>query len=144
MRIRPLPLAAVLLVVLLAAVAAQAQAQTVPDLVGVWKSVAHEGLTTGSRHFPKNDPGPHFVSSQFALHIERQEGRRFVGVKSSPHHKETVMGVIGYDGSTIHILEEEGSFAGKLLPDGSLELIYSHDAGPSKGIGIARYVREGK
>ena len=38
----------------------------------------------------------------------------------------------------------EGSFTGKLLPDGSLELVYSHDAGPSKGIGIARYVREAK
>lgn len=142
MRVRPLPLAAALIVVLLVAVTVQAQ--TVPDLVGVWKSVAHEGITTGSRHFPKNDPGPHFVSSQFVLHIERQEGRRFVGVKSSQHHKETVMGVIAYDGTTIHILEDEGSFAGKLLPDGSLELIYSHDAGPSKGIGIARYVRESK
>ncbi|BAH74120.1 hypothetical protein [Solidesulfovibrio magneticus] len=142
MRIRLLPLATVLVVVLLAAAAAQAQA--VPDLVGTWKSVAHEGITTGSRHFPKNDSGPHFVSSQFVLHIERQEGRRFVGVKSSPHHKETVMGVIGYDGSTIHILEDEGSFTGKLLPDGSLELVYSHDVGASKGIGIARYVREAK
>lgn len=141
MRVRPLSLFAALVIVLLA-VAAQAQA--VPDLVGTWKSVAHEGITTGSRHFPKSEPGPHFVSSQFALHIERQEGRRFVGVKSSPHHKETVMGVIGYDGSTIHILEEEGSFTGKLLSDGSLELVYSHDVGPSKGIGIARYVRESK
>ena len=142
MRVRPRSFFAALIVVLLAAAAVQAQ--TVPDLVGVWKSVAHEGVTTGSRHFPKSDPGPHFVSSQFTLHIERQEGRRFVGVKSSQHHKETVMGVIAYDDSTIHILEDEGSFTGKLLPDGSLELIYSHDAGPSKGIGIARYVREGK
>ena len=141
MRVRPLSLLAALLLVLFAAAA---RAQAVPDLVGTWKSVAHEGITTGSRHFPKNDPGPHFVSSQFALRIERQEGRRFVGVKSSQHHKETVMGVIGYDGATIHILEEEGSFTGKLMPDGSLELVYSHDVGPSKGIGIARYVREGK
>ena len=142
MRVRPRSFFAALIVVLIAAAAVQAQ--TVPDLVGVWKSVAHEGITTGSRHFPKDDPGPHFVSSQFVLHIERQEGRRFLGVKSSQHHKEAVMGVIGYDGSTIHILEDEGSFTGKLLPDGSLELIYSHDAGASKGIGIARYVREGK
>ena len=141
MRVRPLSLFAALMLVLLAVAV---QAQTVPNLVGTWKSVAHEGITTGSRHFPKSEPGPHFVSSQFALHIERQEGRRFVGVKSSPHHKETVMGVIGYDGSTIHILEEEGSFTGKLLSDGSLELVYSHDVGPSKGIGIARYVRESK
>ena len=142
MRVRPLSLFAALTFVLLAAMAAKAQ--TVPDLVGTWKSVAHEGVTTGSRHFPKSDPGPHFVASQFVLRIERQEGRRFVGVKSSERHKEAVMGVIGYDGSTIHILEEEGSFTGKLLPDGSLELVYSHDAGPSKGIGIARYVREAK
>ncbi len=142
MRVRPLPFFAALILGLLAAVVAQAQA--VPDLVGAWKSVAHEGITTGSRHFPKNDPGPHFVSGAFVLRIERQEGRRFIGVKSSEHHQENFMGVIGYDGATIHIIEDEGGFTGKLLPDGSLELVYSHDAGPSKGIGIARYVREGK
>ena len=119
-----------------------AQAADVPDLRGVWKSVEHEGITTGSRHFPKDNPGPHFVNGVFTLDVTRQEGHRFVGVKSSAHHKEAVMGVIGYDGTSVHILEDEGQFTGRLLPDGSLELFYSHDAGPSKGIGVARYVRQ--
>ena len=126
------------------ALAGPAFAADVPDLRGVWKSVEHEGVTTGSRHFPKDTPGPHFVSGEFTLDINRQEGRRFVGVKSSARHKEAVMGVVGFDGTSVHILEDEGQFTGRLLPDGSLELFYSHDVGASKGIGITRYVREKK
>lgn len=132
------------LAVCLALLAGPARAADIPDLRGLWKSAEHEGITTGSRHFPKDTPGPHFVSGAFTLDITRQEGRRFVGVKRSERHNEAVMGVIGYDGTTVHILEDEGQFTGRLLPDGSLELIYSHDAGPSKGIGIARYVRRPK
>lgn len=121
-----------------------AKAADIPNLLGVWGSTDHEGITTGSRHFPHDTPGPHFVSGQFTLTINRQEGRRFTGVKASGKHEEKIMGVIGYDGTTVHILEDEGQFTGHLLPDGSLELIYSHDVGPSKGIGIARYVRQPK
>jgi len=133
-----LPLACCLLL------AGLARAADIPDMRGVWKSVEHEGITTGSRHFPKDNPGPHFVAGEFTLDVARQEGHRFVGVKSSARHKEAVMGVIGYDGTTVRILEDEGQFTGRLLPDGSLELFYSHDAGASKGLGIARYVRQTK
>ena len=120
------------------------RAADVPDLRGVWKSAENEGITTGSRHFPKDTPGPQFVSGAFTLDINRQEGRRFIGVKSSARHKEAVMGVVGFDGTSVHILEDEGQFTGRLLPDGSLELFYSHDVGASKAIGVTRYVREEK
>ena len=133
-----------LLLVCCLLLAGPARAADIPDLRGVWKSVEHEGITTGSRHFPKDNPGPHFVNGVFTLEITRQEGHRFVGVKSSERHKEAVMGVIGYDGTTLRILEDEGQFTGRLLPDGSLELFYSHDSGASKGLGLARYVRQPK
>jgi hypothetical protein len=119
-------------------------ASDIPDLRGVWNSVEHEGITTGSRHFPKDTPGPHFVSGRFTLDITAQEGRRFTGSKRSDRHEETVMGIIAYDGATVRILEDEGDFTGRLLPDGSLELLYAHTAGTSKGLGIARYVRQAK
>lgn len=132
----------ILALALILSVAVPARAADIPDLRGLWNSTAHEGITTGSRHFPKNEAGPHFVSGTFAMDITRQEGRRFTGVKRSGNHEERLMGVIGYDGTTVHILEDEGTFHGRLLPDGSLELVYSHDAGASKGIGIALYVRQ--
>ena len=124
--------------------ASSANAADIPDLRGLWKSAEHEGITTGSRHFPKDNPGPHFVNGTFTLEVTRQEGHRFVGVKGSAHHKEAIMGVVGYDGTTVRILEDEGQFTGRLLPDGSLELFYSHEAGASKGLGLARYVRQPK
>ena len=133
-----------LLTVCLLLAAGPARAADIPDLLGVWTSTDHEGITTGSRHFPHDSPGPHFVSGQFTLTIARQEGRRFTGVKASGKHRENVMGVLGYDGTSVHILEDEGAFTGRLLPDGSLELIYTHDVGPSKAIGITRYVRQAK
>ena len=136
---RVLPVLAALFLVL---GAARASAQTIPNLVGSWKSESHEGVTTGSRHFPKDDPGPHFVSGAFVLVIERQEGRRFTGFKKSAHSREAIMGVVGHDGATVHIIEDEGALVGTLTPDGVLELVYSHHAGASRGIGVARYVRE--
>jgi hypothetical protein len=122
-------------------VAALARAGDIPDLRGLWRTTAHEGITTGSRHFPKADAAPQYVSGQFTMEITEQDGRRFMGVKRSSRHEERFMGVIGYDGATVHILEDEGTFHGRLLPDGTMELIYSHDAGPSKAIGIALYAR---
>lgn len=122
--------------------AAVALAAGPPDLRGVWRTTDHEGITTGSRHFPQADKEPRFVTGQFAMEIMSQEGRRFLGVKKSAKHQEKIMGLVAYDNVTVHILEEEGNFHGRLLPDGSMELIYSHDADGRQAIGIARYVRQ--
>ncbi|WP_300157666.1 hypothetical protein [Solidesulfovibrio sp.] len=133
---------AVLSALLLLVCAAQARADDAPDMRGVWRTVAHEGITTGSRHFPQPDMEPRFVKSEFTMEITRQEGRRFLGVKKSAKHEERIMGLVAYDNVTVHILEEEGSFHGRLLPDGSMELVYSHDSGGRQAIGIALYVRQ--
>ena len=132
------------LLFVLTAFAAPALAGDIPDLRGAWRTTDHEGISTGSKHFPSADGKPRFVKAQFTMEIAEQDGRRFIGVKRSPKHEERIMGIIAYDNVTVHILEDEGAFHGRLLPDGSMELIYSHDSGASKGIGIARYVREGK
>lgn len=122
--------------------AATAQAADVPDMRGVWRTTAHEGITTGSRHFPQADQEPRFVSGEFTMEITTQEGRRFLGVKKSANHAEKIMGLVAYDNVTVHILEQEGNFHGRLLPDGSMELVYSHDSGGRQAIGIALYVRQ--
>ncbi|WP_428562132.1 MAG: hypothetical protein ACP59X_20595 [Solidesulfovibrio sp. DCME] len=122
--------------------ATAAPAADVPDMRGTWRTTAHEGITTGSRHFPQADQAPRFVSGEFAMEITAQEGRRFLGVKKSAKHQEKIMGLVAYDNVTVHILEEEGNFHGRLLPDGSMELVYSHDAGGRQAIGIALYVKQ--
>ncbi|MEA4858807.1 MAG: hypothetical protein AAGU21_17195 [Solidesulfovibrio sp.] len=122
--------------------AATAQAADVPDMRGVWRTSAHEGITTGSRHFPQANQEPRFVSGEFTMEITAQEGRRFLGVKKSANHAEKIMGLVAYDNVTVHILEQEGNFHGRLLPDGSMELVYSHDSGGRQAIGIALYIRQ--
>lgn len=122
---------------------AMAAGPAIPDMRGVWRTTDHEGITTGSRHFLQDKATPRFVTGRFTMDITEQQGRRFLGVKRSANHAEHLMGVIGYDGATLEILEDEGLFRGRLLPDGSMELLYFHDSGTSKGVGVARYVREG-
>ena len=133
---------AVFFVLSMCCCATAVRAADIPDLRGVWRTTDHEGITTGSRHFPQADQEPRFVKGAFVMEITRQEGRRFLGVKKSAKQQERIMGLVAYDNVTVHILEEEGAFHGRLLPDGSLELIYSHDAGGRQAIGIARYVKE--
>ena len=111
--------------VLTALASASAAAQNaVPDLVGTWTGTSESiVLTAGNPHHPGKAKGPRLSNVPFTLVIEKQDGRRFYGTFSSAKQKETVIAVIGRNG-TIYMVDDDGYNFGTVLAPNRMELCY--------------------
>ncbi len=100
-----------------------------PDLRGTWV-----GTDYGVRHYrsPELGASTHhkakdlFPEIPLTLKIEKQEGFRFSGTKSSEHWSETISGVIGFDNKTIYIADDNGFLFCRLVSPDKMEQIYLH------------------
>ncbi len=96
----------------------------VPDLVGTWTGTSESiVLPAGNAHHPGKAKGPRMSEVPFTMVIEKQEGRRFYGTFSSARHKETVIAVMGRNG-TIHIIDDDGYSFATLLAPNRMDLCY--------------------
>jgi hypothetical protein len=116
-----LALAAALAALASAPAAAQ---NAVPDLVGTWTGTSESiVLPGGNTHHPGKAKGPRMSNVPFTMVIEKQDGRRFHGTFSSAKHKETVIAVIGRNG-TIYMVDDDGYSFATLLAPNRMELCY--------------------
>jgi len=107
----------------LASMPAAAQG-AVPDLVGTWTGTSESiVLPAGNAHHPGKAKGPRMSEVPFTMVVEKQDGRRFYGTFSSAKHKETVIAVIGRNG-TIYLVDDDGYSFATLLAPNRLELCY--------------------
>jgi hypothetical protein len=107
----------------LAPVPAAAQG-AIPDLVGTWTGTSESVvLPAGNAHHRDKGKGPLMSAVPFTMVIEKQEGRRFYGTFSSAKHKETVIAVIGRNG-TIYLIDDDGYSFGTLLAPNRMDLCY--------------------
>src|SRR5215213_11818812 len=65
----------------------------------------------------------HFISIEFTIRIQRQQGRAFYGITQSKRASEQFVGVVGLDKS-IYFADPEGYYVGTLLASNKLELVY--------------------
>jgi len=114
-------------IVMLVALATPAAADNaVPDLRGTWKGESQSIVLGGTPHHPEQKAGePRMTSVPFTLVIDKQDGRRFSGTFSSPRHSETVIAVIGRNG-TIYLVDDDGYTLGTVLTPNRIELCYMH------------------
>jgi len=54
--------------------------------------------------------------------IVRQQSRSFTGTRASENHSEALIGTIGYDDTTIYMVDEDSHLIGRLLDDGRMEI----------------------
>jgi hypothetical protein len=115
-------------IVLLAALSTPTAAQQAgfPDLRGTWKGDSESILLGGAGHHPAQaGVQPRYSSVPFTLVIDKQDGRRFSGTFSSPRHSETVIAVVGRNG-TIYLVDDDGYTFGTVLTPNRIELCYMH------------------
>ena len=116
-------------IVVLAVLSAPAAAQQAgfPDLRGTWKGESESIVLGGAGHHPAPQAGaqPRYSSVPFTMVIDKQDGRRFSGTFSSPRHSETVIAVIGRNG-TIFLVDDDGYTLGTVLTPNRIELCYMH------------------
>ena len=63
---------------------------------------------------------------KFKVTIDHQEGFRFSGFKTSDNRRETLTGVIDFDGKRIYMTDEDGMYLCTLVAPGKMEQIYLH------------------
>jgi hypothetical protein len=116
-----------------------------PDLKGRWVGKG-EAIVLGNAPHHASDPAsqhrPRMSSPEFTITIEGQEGRRFWGVASSQHHKEPVIGIIGFDGKTVSMQDTDGTTDGTLSDPDTLEVVYRHTAPHSTVLSMNRLKRQ--
>jgi len=122
-RILAVPALALAALTQLASTPAAAQAAA-PDLVGTWTGTSESiVLPAGNAHHREKGKGPLMSNVPFTMVIEKQDGRRFYGTFSSDKHKETVIAVIGRNG-TIYLIDDDGYSFGTLLAPNRMDLCY--------------------
>jgi hypothetical protein len=97
----------------------------IPDMRGTWTGQS-ESIVLGRgnpHHGTKNSPEPRMSSVPFTMVIDKQDGRRFSGVWSSPQSKENVIAVISRGGN-IFLLDSDGFTVGTVLAPNKIELCY--------------------
>ncbi len=114
------------ILVLAALTATVAAAQSsIPDLRGTWRGESETVMVgEGNTHHPAAAAEePEFRSVAFTLIVDRQEGRRFSGIFSSPRGNYRVVAVISRAG-TIFLADVEGYSSATMLASDRMELCY--------------------
>jgi len=99
----------------------------IPNLVGTWK-VQTEGVTIlhGENYSAKTHQTGQFTILNAEAVIQKQEGRRVIGIFKSPRYTEKFAGIISVDGKTFAYVDEDGSLDGKIINKNLIEVVYRH------------------
>jgi hypothetical protein len=109
----------------LATVSTAAAQSAVPDLRGTWKGESQSIVVGGgnAHHAVTSASEPELRSVAFTLTIDKQDGRRFSGIFSSPRGGSKVVAVMSR-GGTIFLADAEGFSNGTMLAPDRMELCY--------------------
>ncbi len=125
---RALTLAAALLITAIVPVTSFAGSD-IPDLKGEWVMKTDAVLHSNKAELPPErhvDAREGYVSVDFVVTIDEQEGFRFSGIKSSKKRKETVSGVIGFDNESVYMVDDDGIMLCRIVAPDKMEQIYLH------------------
>jgi hypothetical protein len=109
----------------LATVSTAAAQSALPDLRGTWKGESQSIVLGGgnAHHAVTSASEPELRSVAFTLTIDKQDGRRFSGIFSSPRGGSKVVAVMSR-GGTIFLADAEGFSNGTMLAPDRMELCY--------------------
>jgi hypothetical protein len=116
-------------------------AQTMPNMLGTWTTVAHTTVMgTGAHHiFPnKKDKEIYFNKVALTLVVDRQEGMNFTGTFTSKSLKEVILGAIAFDFQSGVMIDSDGAFNFKIVDENTIQACYTQLQKP-KVAGCAEY-----
>jgi hypothetical protein len=122
-----------------------ADTSPIPNLVGTWK-VQSEGVTVlhGENYSAKSHHASQFTTLNAEAVIQKQEGRRVVGIFTSSRATEKFAGIISVDGKTFALVDEDGSLDGKIINENLIEIVYRHTTKTESVIASGTYTRQSK
>ena len=104
-----------------------ANSSPIPNLVGTWKVQAEGAVVLhGENYSVKSHHAGKFTSLNAEAVIQKQVGRRVIGIFKSPRYTEKFAGVISVDGKTFAYVDEDGSLDGKIINKNLIEVVYRH------------------
>lgn len=115
----------------------------IPNLVGTWKvesegaSVLHKGAYSAKSHHASQ-----FTTLTAEAIIQKQVGRRVVGIFKSPRYTEKFAGVISVDGKSFAYVDEDGSLDGKIINRNLIEIVYRHISPNESIVASGTYTRK--
>ena len=122
---------------------AQEKQSEVPDLRGTWKAYV-SGMVLGKDRFQSGESELRHLDIEGTLTIDKQEGFRFSGIKSSSGQTKQFIGVIGFDNKSIFIVDEEGHETAQLITSNEIESYYQHSVEGRMAVCRCRYVKHDK
>lgn len=133
----------------LAATPAGVLAADAPDLTGTWQV---EATAIGHPHGKAEKArAPRLLLDRtFEFVVDWQEGQRFSGrdvvedidVDVGAVPDELFSGIIGPDGTSAHIVDDNGSFACTIVSPDRLDCIYEHIAPDASVVGFIVWTRQ--
>lgn len=115
----------------------------IPNLVGTWK-VETQGATLlrGTSFSNKSHHAGEFTTLTAEATIQKQEGRRVLGVFKSPRYTEKFAWVIGVDGKSLAGVDEDGLIDGKIVTPNRIEVFYRHVNANESVVATGTYARQ--
>lgn len=115
-------------------------ADAAPDLRGTWQSNA-KGVAVGKLGHTEHSAKPKFLSKEFTIRIDVQEGLFFHGFKQSKKAKEEIVGVIKPDNKSIYMSDTDGYYVGTLISPDQMEMVYLEAGTKSRVAAYSVYTR---
>ncbi|MEJ2718584.1 MAG: hypothetical protein P8182_15865, partial [Deltaproteobacteria bacterium] len=100
-----------------------------PNLKGTWVGT---GMSVRFQKGPEPDPNVHGMPKsgpqevEFTVTVDKQDGFRFSGRKTSANHKEAIVGVIGFDNKTAYVVDHNGIEFWRIVSPDKVESVYLH------------------
>ena len=118
--------------------------QPYSDLKGSWIGPGQSVTQGKTDHWPDtSETGPVFREGSWTLVVNRQEGNRFTGSHGLTEgtRKDSVLGVIRADRTTIHMVDDDGTFLTILTGPDTMEMCRTEVTAASRLVGCRQLTR---
>jgi hypothetical protein len=119
--------------------------QSYPELKGTWIGPG-QSVTQGKMdHWPNTgETGPVFREGSWTLVVDRQEGNRFTGSHGLTEgtRRDPILGVIRADRTTIHMVDDDGTFLTILTGPDTMEMCRTEVTAASRLVGCRQLTRQ--
>jgi hypothetical protein len=116
-----------------------------PDLKGTWIGHTYSLTQGNTEHYAQSgEAKPIFQDASWTLTVDRQEGSRFTGARGLTEgtRRDPILGVIRADRTTIHMVDDDGTFLATLTAPDAMEVCRTEVTTASHVVSCAEFNRQ--
>ena len=116
---------------------------SIPNLLGKW-ALKGERLVVGKTGAPESKTASTVNYHPFAaeITIDKQQGRMFQGTFTRQNETEKIVGIIGMDNKTIHLIDEDGYQDAKIINKNRIQGVHRHFSPTEAAIAVDVWTRK--